>query len=88
MHPHVIEHRQKVLRLTWFEVERGERLWVEEVEGGSDCEQHVVVVYLVQNDENQISYLETEEKRRKKKNPTVLNSSPNCQHKLTHYKRG
>lgn len=47
-------------RLTWFEVERGEGLRVEEVEGGSHREQHVVVVSLVQDDENQIAYLETE----------------------------
>lgn len=33
---------------------------MEEVEGGSHREQHVVVVSLVQDDENQIAYLETE----------------------------
>lgn len=48
---------------------------MEEVEGGSDCEQHVVVVYLVQDDENQIAYLETEAGKKRKKKPqfsTVL----------------
>lgn len=33
---------------------------MEEVEGGAHREQHVVVVSLVQDDENQIAYLETE----------------------------
>lgn len=35
---------------------------MEEVEGGPHREQHVVVVSLVQDDENQIAYLETEPK--------------------------
>lgn len=46
--------------LTWFEVQCSEWLGVEEVEGGADCEQNVVVMPLVQDDQDQIAYLETE----------------------------
>lgn len=57
---------------------------MEEVEGGSDCEQHVVVVYLVQDDENQIAYLETEAKKiknnNKKKHSRVLLTANTNEH--------
>ena len=45
---------------------------MEEVKGGSDCEQHVVVVYLIQDDKNQIAYLETEAKKTQNKTLRVL----------------
>lgn len=57
---------EELWKLTWFEVKRGERLRVQEVEGGSDREQHVVVVPLVQDDQNQIAYLETEANKQTK----------------------
>lgn len=54
-----ISHGECGKRLTWFEVQRRERLRVEEVEGGTHCEQHVVVVPFIQDDEDQIAHLET-----------------------------
>ena len=52
---------QKIcVMLTWFEVKCSERLWVEEVEGGTDCEQYIVVVPFIQDDKDQIAYLEAE----------------------------
>lgn len=50
---------------TWFEVQSREGLGVEEVEGGADGEEHVVVVPFIQNDENQIADLEAETRRRR-----------------------
>lgn len=55
------------VKLTWFEVQCSERLWVEEVEGGANCEQHVVVMSFIQDDKNQIAYLETEGNKRETK---------------------
>lgn len=48
--------------LTWFEVQGRQRLWVQEVQGGTHGEEHVIVMALVQDDEDQISHLKTEQR--------------------------
>lgn len=38
------------MKLTWFEVQCSKRLRMEEVEGGTNCEEHVVVMPFIQDD--------------------------------------
>ena len=44
------------------EVQGGQGLRVQEVEGGAHGEEHVVVMALVQDDEHQVAHLETEQR--------------------------
>lgn len=44
------------------EVQGGQGLRVQEVQGGAHREEHVVVVALVQDDEHQVAHLETEQR--------------------------
>ena len=44
------------------EVQGGQGLRVQEVQGGAHREDHVVVVALVQDDEHQVAHLETEQR--------------------------
>lgn len=51
---------------TRLEVQRSERLRVQEVESGADREQHVIIVPLVQDDEDQIADLKAAKGKKKK----------------------
>ncbi len=45
--------------LTWFEVQCSEGFWVQEIKGGTNSEENVIIVPLVQDYENQVAHLKT-----------------------------